>query len=82
MPRCKTCGARIRFMKTVAGKTMPVDWSAVEYVEDNFYGKERVLLTSGHVISCRFPKYGEEATGTGFVPHFATCGKGENNGER
>lgn len=74
MAICRRCGARIRFLRTVAGKQMPVDWSRVEYIQDELYGKERVLV-EGQVISCRFPKFGERATGTGFMPHFATCGK-------
>lgn len=82
MPLCSKCGARIRWMKTKAGKLMPVEWSAQEYILDDMYGKERVLLNSGEVISCRFPQYDEEATGIGFIPHFARCGKEENNGKR
>ncbi len=72
MPICKKCGAQIRYIKTTAGKNMPVDWSRQEYVMED-HGKERILLDDGRVISCRLPKYGEEATGTGFVPHFASC---------
>lgn len=75
MAICKKCGAQIRYIETAAGKMMPVDWSRQEYVKDELYGKERILLDDGRVISCRLPKYGEEPTGTGFVPHFATCRK-------
>lgn len=76
MPWCKRCGAKIRYVKTKAGKVMPVDWSVQEFIQDELYGKERILLTNGEMISCRFLQYGEEETGTGFVPHFATCEKG------
>lgn len=48
---CKRCGAKIKFLKTKAGKWLPVDptprlfWS-------NPDGKEKVMLQSGEVISC------------------------------
>lgn len=76
MARCKRCGAKIRFLETKAGKLMPVDWSRTEYILDKFYGKERIFVAeTGEVLPCRWPRPGEKATGTGFVPHFATCGK-------
>lgn len=69
---CKRCGAKIKFLKTEAGKWLPVDptprlfWS-------NPDGKEKVMLQSGEVISCDLTGDAHHAAGEAYIPHFATC---------
>lgn len=69
--RCRSCGARILWIKTAAGKNMPVDPRFVNYKEVQG-GKERIVLPTGKVV------VGErcdvrEADGYGYISHFATC---------
>lgn len=68
---CQKCGARIMWIKTAAGKNMPVDPKFVDYKKVKG-GKERVVLSGGEVVA------GErcsphEADGYGYISHFATC---------
>ncbi len=70
---CRYCKSRILWLKTVAGKNMPVDPGMASYREVAG-GKERFVTPNGIVI------VGEEcapevASGYGYIPHFATCGK-------
>lgn len=72
--RCRACGAEISFIKTKAGKTMPVD-CASQYFHPDPAGSQLYVLIDG--TTCR----GEQLPmGTidpdqkiGFVSHFATC---------
>lgn len=69
--QCKRCGARIVWIKTLAGKNMPVDPELVDFKKIKG-GKERLVLQSGEVVAgerCR----ASEADGYGYISHFATC---------
>lgn len=70
---CRRCGNRILWVKTPAGKNMPVDPNLINYrVVPG--GKERIVTPSGAVIAgeqCN----PEDADGVGYISHFATCGK-------
>ena len=70
---CRRCGNRILWVKTPAGKNLPVDPNLINYrVVPG--GKERIVTPSGTVIAgeqCN----PEDADGVGYISHFATCGK-------
>lgn len=70
---CRICGNRILWVKTPAGKNMPVDPNLINYRAVPG-GKERIVTPSGAVIAgerCN----PEDADGVGYISHFATCGK-------
>ncbi len=70
---CRRCGNRILWVKTPAGKNMPVDPNLINYRADPG-GKERIVTPSGTVVAgerCN----PEEADGVGYISHFATCGR-------
>lgn len=69
--QCRTCGARIVWIRTKAGKNMPVDPQFVDYKKVQ-NGKERIALPSGEVVAGERCKAGE-ADGYGYISHFATC---------
>ncbi len=69
--QCRTCGARIVWIRTKAGKNMPVDPQFVDYKKVQ-NGKERIVLPSGEVVAGERCKAGE-ADGYGYISHFATC---------
>lgn len=66
---CRACGAEIMFLKTVKGKTMPVDVEPVRFTEGEG-GKEKFVLISGEVVNGRTDPGGAYE---GYVSHFATC---------
>lgn len=68
---CQKCGARIMWIKTKAGKNMPVDPLFVDY-KNVPSGKERIVLPNGIVVSGEKCRAGE-ADGHGYISHFATC---------
>lgn len=70
---CRICGNRILWVKTPAGKNMPVDPNLINYRAVPG-GKERIVTPGGAVIAgerCN----PEDADGVGYISHFATCGK-------
>lgn len=76
MARCKLCGAEIKWVRTVGGKTMPCDPQRVYYRIDHG-SLERVVTPNGDVFSCVTIELDTEdisiADGWGYIPHFATC---------
>ncbi len=69
---CKKCGRRILWIRTSAGKNMPVDETFVNYRLEGG-GKDRIVTPEGEVVSCTGGVGAGEADGYGYVPHFATC---------
>lgn len=69
--QCRTCGARIMWIKTKAGKSMPVDPPFVDY-RKVAGGKERIVTPGGDVVAGERCKAGE-ADGYGYISQFATC---------
>lgn len=70
---CRKCGKRILWIKTTAGKNMPVNPDLINY-RIVTGGKERIVTQNGQVVAgekCR----PEVADGIGYISHFATCGK-------
>ena len=69
---CKGCKAKIIWIKTVAGKSIPCDPDEVVYWE--YPGaKGKIVTPNGEVISCIFTGDPDTASGIGYVPHWATC---------
>lgn len=68
---CSRCGRQIIWIKTVAGKNMPVDTELKNYREDG--GKDKIVIPDGRVISGTIVYAAEEADGVGYTSHFATC---------
>lgn len=72
MPKCKGCGAEIRWLKTAKGKNLPVDPDPIPYWKDP-KGDRKVMTPNGEVITCTCTGKPGEETGIGYVPHWATC---------
>lgn len=71
MSTCNRCGAVIVWIRTPAGKAMPCDAKPVYILQEG--GPEKAVLKDGRVVSCRYTQDPDQATGMGYVPHFATC---------
>ncbi|UZD44265.1 hypothetical protein [Selenomonas sputigena] len=72
MARCRACGKEIRWIKTLAGKAMPVDPKPVLYWEIQG-GSERIVTPEGKIVSCALKGKVKNVTGLGYIPHWATC---------
>lgn len=70
--QCRSCGKRIRFIRMKSGKSMPVDDAILNYKVDP-KGKERIVTPGGDVVACVTGVSADEATGFGYISHFATC---------
>lgn len=70
--KCRACGAEIGFIKTIAGKTVPVDANSLNFLPDPD-GKELFVLVDGRTQ--RGTRVNEESNSSliGFISHFATC---------
>ena len=69
--RCKKCGASILFIRTTAGKNMPVNARVVFFNPDD-QGKDRIMTEHGELLRATISTDGERL---GYMPHFATCAK-------
>lgn len=72
MTRCKACGARVVWIRTRSGKRMPCDADTIVYWE-NPKGSKKVVTPDGDVVSADLKGKPENATGVGYVSHFASC---------
>jgi hypothetical protein len=79
MAKCKSCGAEINFIETVAGKKMPVDYTPVYYVPDGD-GKDTIVTVRGETVKGRIVNDRDWSVGAikdivriGHTPHFASC---------
>lgn len=70
--KCRACGAEIMFIKSVAGKTIPVNAEQITY-EQKAGGSMKVVTPNGEVISGELAVDPQKATGIGYISHFATC---------
>ena len=77
MAKCKSCGADIIWIKTLAGKAMPCDAEAVAYWKDT-KGKATVITPNGETVKATLEVQRMQATGKGYIPHWATCPKAAN----
>lgn len=75
---CRACGARIMFLKTAAGKTMPVDEEGTFFLEVKD-GPELFVLGDGTTARGQrvSPAQREDADRFGYISHFATCPKAD-----
>ena len=69
---CRACGAEIMFIKTVGGKSIPVDSDSVYYIQKKD-GNKKIVTPNGEVISADLTEDSAKATGIGYISHFATC---------
>lgn len=74
--KCRLCGAQIMWVKTTAGKNMPVNPEFIPYrhPKEGEKGEERLVRPNGEVISAIRTDAGS-ADGNGYISHFATCPK-------
>ncbi len=72
MALCKSCGAEIIWIYTFGNKKMPCNAQRVYYKEQD-KGKKRIVTPGGMVLACEYTDNPNEATGVGYVPHWATC---------
>lgn len=71
---CKMPPADI-MIKTINGKNMPVNARLITYrVPKEGKGKERIVTPNGETVSAEIVQPGtQDATGVGYISHFATC---------
>ena len=70
--KCKKCGAKIIWIKTIAGKNMPCNPEPIKYWE-KLGAKWKIVTPNGEVLSCEYEGDPEKATGMGYTPHFGNC---------
>lgn len=70
---CKSCKAAIVWIRTQEGKSMPCDAAPVYYTAKPKSSSKRIVTPNGEVLACEYTEDPSKATGTGFVPHWATC---------
>lgn len=73
MSYCRGCGREIEWIRTTAGKNMPVDPEPVSVIESG--GTDRFVTDDGTVIIGRSATREEESRDlpVAFVPHWKTC---------
>ena len=71
---CQKCRRRVMWIRTVAGKNMPVNPEMLSYRRpaEGEKGKEKIVTPRGEVVSSNIVD-AAEAEGTGYISHFATC---------
>ena len=72
MAKCKGCGAEIIWVKTASGKAMPCDPELVTYKQRTL-GQMKIVTPNGEVLSGDPEADPVQATGLGYISHFATC---------
>lgn len=73
MSTCKACGTLIEWVRTPAGRYMPVDPEPVLVIEGG--GTDRFVTDEGAVLLGRLARPEERRLDTPavFVPHWKTC---------
>ena len=71
---CRGCGAPIVWIRTPAGKAMPCDPEIVTYWQSPI-GPHRIVTPNGEVLPANLNGDPQQATGLGYISHFATCPK-------
>ena len=72
MTVCKSCGASIIWIKTSAGKTMPRNAEPLTY-RATPNGTAVIVTPNGETLKADIEEHPENATGIGYISHFATC---------
>ena len=69
---CRGCGKEIAFIRTVKGKSMPVDPEPVYFIPAG--GPNTYVMIDGSIRRGREPKQADrESSMIGYRSHFATC---------
>lgn len=76
MSKCKGCEAPIIWIRMSSGTYMPCDPEQVTYWA-NRHGAAKVVTPNGEVISADLAGDPQQATGIGYITHYATCRKAE-----
>ena len=63
--KCRSCGQQVIWIKTVAGKNMSCNPQLVTYRQGD--GKEKIVTPK--LVGAGT----QDATGVGYISHFATC---------
>lgn len=71
MSKCRGCGAEIDWIRTPAGRSMPIDPEPVFVKEGD--GGCHFITDEGEMISGREVPENGEGVEVAFVPHWATC---------
>lgn len=73
MSRCRGCGAAIDWIRTPAGRSMPVDMEPVFIIEGD--GPDRFITDEGEIVTGRraLPEEERRDLPVAFVPHWKTC---------
>ena len=71
---CANCGGRILWVRTKAGKNMPVDPELISYRRPvpGEKATDKIVTPVGEVVSV-IQADSREAEGVGYISHFATC---------
>lgn len=70
--KCRSCGQRIVFIRSKKGHYIPCNPTVIRYKREE-QGKEKIVLDTGEVVSCRTDVSPDESEGVGYISHFATC---------
>ncbi len=73
MPKCKSCGAKIKYIRLQTGKTMPVNAGSLIPVRPGGSKSVCVVTPEGKVIMGDPVWKGHPEAVEGYVSHFATC---------
>lgn len=75
--KCRSCGQQVIWIKTAAGKNMPCNPEMITY-KIKQGGREKIITPNGEVHSAEIvgSEKLDEATGIGYISHFATCPNG------
>lgn len=69
MAKCKTCGAKINWLRLKSGKWNPVDPGRVPYKPDE-HGNLTLITMDGEVVRGHLDIMSDQY---GYTSHFATC---------
>ena len=72
MATCRGCGAAIIWIRTAGNKSIPCDPEQVLY-RSKKGGGIKIVTPNGEVLSAELESNPNEATGIGYISHFATC---------
>ena len=70
MAKCRSCGEEIMWIKTKAGRSMPVNMERIWFTEG---GDETFVTREGKVIRGTRTALRARPAMAGFISHFATC---------
>lgn len=73
---CRNCGKQIMWIKTKAGKNMPVNPQMINYrrPETGKKAEEKLVTLQGEIVAADRSN-ARDAEGFGYISHFATCTK-------